>query len=186
MSLNNCHRKTSGPRQRSPGQLSFGEGTQVFSHQGRSRGRGPRRPVGHRAGTPLPVTSPTGSAVCLQGARAGLSGDRGVTDLSSAGAHHRLLLSRPPPRRTVRTLLEKQNWGVRHRGLPSHPTPALGDEGPSPGQRSSRLEVRVRGEGSCSGDPLALGTLGKEPADKPRPQKPHQTHDHQILPCSQE
>lgn len=62
--------------------------------------------------------------VNLQGVRAGLSGDCRVTDLSSAGAHRRLLLSRPPPRRTVRTLLKKQNWGVRHRGLqPVPPQP---------------------------------------------------------------
>lgn len=58
-------------------------------------------------------------------ARAGLSGELGVTDLLSAGAHRRLLLSRPPPRRTVRTLLEKQNWGVRHRGFAASPIPVL-------------------------------------------------------------
>lgn len=73
---------------------------------------------------PTPPTPTPGSTV-LPGARAGLSGDRRVTDLSLAGAHRRLLLSRPPPRRTVRTLLEKQNWGVRHGGgYPASPTPA--------------------------------------------------------------
>lgn len=74
--------------------------------------------------TQLPPRNPR-TAVSLRGVRAGLSGDRGVTDLSLAGAHRRLLLSRPPPRRTVRTLLEKQNWGVRHRGLLSESHPSL-------------------------------------------------------------
>lgn len=104
--------------------------SRLFS-PGSPGGAGPGVPGAAERVYLCPLASPTGSAVCLQGARAGLSGDRGITDLLSAGAHHRLLLSRPPPRRTVRTLLEKQNWGVRHRGLPNRPTPALGDGGPS-------------------------------------------------------
>lgn len=74
--------------------------------------------MGAEGDVPLLISWPAG-------VRAGLSGGRGVTDLLSAGAHRRLLLSRPPPRRTVRTLLEKQNWGVRCGAYPGSPTPAL-------------------------------------------------------------
>lgn len=70
-------------------------------------------------------SSPPRMQLAYSRARAGLSGDHGITDLLSAGAHRRLLLSRPPPRRTVRTLLEKQNWGVRHRDSAASPIPVL-------------------------------------------------------------
>lgn len=71
-----------------------------------------------------PVKTPR-TQLAYSRARAELSGDHGITDLLSAGAHRRLLLSRPPPRRTVRTLLEKQNWGVRHRDFAASPIPVL-------------------------------------------------------------
>lgn len=68
-------------------------------------------------------SSASQNAVSLQQGKGWAVWDRGITDLLSAGAHRRLLLSRPPPRRTVRTLLEKQNWGVRHRGFAASPIP---------------------------------------------------------------
>lgn len=83
-----------------------------------------------------------------------------------AGAHRRLLLSRPPPRRTVRTLLEKQNWGVRRGGgAPSQSHPSLKVmEGPLQG--GSPAWRYWWGRGCCSGDSLSSGPLGKEPDDK--------------------
>lgn len=119
----NCHKRHQCSRQRSPGQLSFGKHMEACgtSDQGRSWGvQAHQSPGVQRGYTFIDSASPGGGA--------GLSGDRGVTDLLLAGAHRWLLLSRPPPRRTVRTLLEKQNWGVRHGaggGYPASPTPAL-------------------------------------------------------------
>lgn len=78
-----------------------------------------------RCRTSVTTPPPLGMQLAYSGARVGLSGDHGITDLLLAGAHRRLLLSRPPPRRTVRTLLEKQNWGVRHRGFAASPIPVL-------------------------------------------------------------
>lgn len=108
-----------------------------------------------------PLTSPTGSVVCLQGVRVGFSGDRGVTDLSSAGAHHRLLLSRPPPRRTVGTLLEKQNWGVRHGGYPASPTPTSGGGGSLQGRGPPAWRDKFGARGAALGTHLLWGLQGK-------------------------
>lgn len=78
-----------------------------------------------------------------------------------AGAHHRLLLSRPPPRRTVRTLLEKQNWGVRHRGYPAVPPQPRVAEGPLQGRGPLAWRDKFGARGAALGTHLLWGLQGK-------------------------